>query len=226
MMSDLRPDFYPVLKDLVRIKKLPFFCWIIDQNADINEALTPFEAFILAQCNGEFTLNHIAYIVEKLHEIPAEEAVAVVTDVLRRRELCLSWPAHQVSVVRRYAPQDYLYRPDTDRAREVDRCETPCEMFLSLTHACNFRCIYCFNAAEARMADELSTAEWLSLIEQASTLKVLRCTLTGGEPLLHPGIFSIMEALDTADILTCLCTNGSLIDTRVISSCVRSRTRR
>jgi pyrroloquinoline quinone biosynthesis protein E len=216
-MTDLKPDFYPILKDQVRIKKLPFFCWIIDRNADINDALPPHEAFILALCNGELTFSHITYIIEKLHEIPAEEATAIVRDVLWRREVCLTWSDCQAFVVRRYDPRDYLYRPDPNRAREVERCETPCEMFLSLTHACNFRCIYCFNAAEQRMVDELSTEEWLSIIEQASALNVLRCTLTGGEPLLHPGIFTILEVLDAADILTCLCTNGSLIDTRVIS---------
>ena len=61
----------------------------------------------------------------------------------------------------------------------------------------------------------MSTKEWLGVIDQAKALQIVKCILSGGEPMLHPGFFEILKKLVDSDILAYVCTNGSFIDKRI-----------
>jgi len=96
----------------------------------------------------------------------------------------------------------------------IGRFDTPGECTLVLTRACNFRCIYCFNSSGSPAPDELRTEEWLDVVEQAKDLEVARLTLSGGEPMMHPGFFDILKKVLDSDIMAYVCSNGSLINDR------------
>ncbi len=66
---------------------------------------------------------------------------------------------------------------------------------ISVTDRCNLRCVYCMPteglAWQAR-ADQLSPEEIQRVVEVAAQGGVKRVRLTGGEPLVHPDILSIV----------------------------------
>jgi radical SAM protein with 4Fe4S-binding SPASM domain len=58
---------------------------------------------------------------------------------------------------------------------------------LELTLACPHRCLTCGSSAGMARPDELSSSQWLSVIDELGALGTERITLLGGEPLSHPG---------------------------------------
>ncbi|MBT9136479.1 MAG: GTP 3',8-cyclase 1 [Firmicutes bacterium] len=84
---------------------------------------------------------------------------------------------------------------------------------LSLTAKCDLRCRYC--QPEARLANisELDLADFLFFVQVAASLGISRVRLTGGEPLLKPGIVDFIGELagvpGIKDIA--LTTNGTLL---------------
>ncbi|MFN9548197.1 MAG: GTP 3',8-cyclase MoaA [Cyanobacteriota bacterium] len=64
---------------------------------------------------------------------------------------------------------------------------------LSLTARCNLACPYCLPDG-SEPPGLLSQAQRLAVVEAAVTLGARRLRLTGGEPLLHPGLESLIAA--------------------------------
>ena len=58
----------------------------------------------------------------------------------------------------------------------------PLRYFFELTHLCNLNCPYCY-VGENRIKEELSTQQWLDIIEQIPFYSFV--TLVGGEPLIR-----------------------------------------
>lgn len=209
-------DRYPILKDTVRIKKFSNFCWITELISDCNQAATPTEAFLLANCSGEWNLKQIRYLFGKTYNLQTANTEELVHKVLRKFINCLDWSDRPGKTAADLNPCDFLYRTCPGALAAQERCDTPTELFLSLTNLCNFRCIYCFNASGTQKSQEMETEQWLNFIRQAGEAGILKCTLTGGEPMLYPGFYDILEELARFHIMPYVCTNGSLIDADAI----------
>lgn len=68
-------------------------------------------------------------------------------------------------------------------------------------------------AGNSRQNTDLTTEELLKIIDQLAQARVFRITLFGGEPLLHPDFFRIVQRIRKHPIyLSSLNTNGCLID--------------
>ena len=91
----------------------------------------------------------------------------------------------------------------------------PRSMSWDVTNRCNLRCQHCFNASgDSRCHDfssELSSDEALALAEQIVELKPEQCCICGGEPLLHPNLFEIIDILVKGGIMVNMVSNGLLL---------------
>lgn len=85
------------------------------------------------------------------------------------------------------------------------------KVMLQITTRCNMRCKHCFLSATGAGVDMSYSLIKSDIIKKLTESKVKKVTLTGGEPLLHPDLLSIVTALNDADIQICICTNASLI---------------
>ena len=87
-------------------------------------------------------------------------------------------------------------------------------MRISVTQACNFRCIYCQPNPSSQIASSLLTRDELVCIcRQAVRLGITRFKITGGEPLLRPDVAQIVrdiKAIPGVGQVT-LTTNGFLL---------------
>ena len=90
---------------------------------------------------------------------------------------------------------------------------------LEITARCNYNCIHCFNASDnARLHDELSFEQVESLLDEARDAGVQAVLITGGEPLMHPRFFDIMEAVYARGMFVHeLNTNGRLLTQPVLN---------
>lgn len=87
-------------------------------------------------------------------------------------------------------------------------------MNLQVTSACNFNCRHCFNASgNVQHHYTMPYADAVELLDQAKDCGILALTITGGEPLIHPDIRRIIEAIYQRDMyVNELNTNGYYLD--------------
>ncbi|HXY33719.1 MAG TPA: pyrroloquinoline quinone biosynthesis protein PqqE [Planctomycetaceae bacterium] len=87
--------------------------------------------------------------------------------------------------------------------------ERPLGLLAELTYRCPLGCPYCSNPTSLRHdGSELTTDEWERVIGEAAELGVLHVHLSGGEPLLHPGLPKLVSAARAAGLYTNLLTSG------------------
>jgi cyclic pyranopterin phosphate synthase len=114
------------------------------------------------------------------------------------------------------APDEFKRgRPLVDRfGRRIDHLR------LSVTSRCDLRCVYCRPDATRRLdcpAHELSDeqrAEFVGFLYREFGLTQVR--ITGGEPLLHTGVTSLIEAIrrSAPELNIAMTTNGRLLTDR------------
>ena len=87
---------------------------------------------------------------------------------------------------------------------------------LSVTDLCNYRCVYCMGeegVCKKAHSEILSLEEFAEIAEAAVRCGVKKIRLTGGEPLLRPGIVTLcrmLRGIEGLEELT-LTTNGSFL---------------
>src|SRR3954463_14743122 len=85
----------------------------------------------------------------------------------------------------------------------------PLALIAEVTHRCPLHCVYCSNPMRLEgTQSELSTAEWISVFEQAGKLGMLHAHFTGGEPLARPDLTQLIGAARGAGLYTNLITSG------------------
>jgi radical SAM protein with 4Fe4S-binding SPASM domain len=98
----------------------------------------------------------------------------------------------------------------------VVKVETP-SLHLDLTNKCNLTCIHCLRDAGKAAENELTTAEWLDVVDRFSDIHKGQVCLSGGEPLLHPGAFDIIKLAKKKGMFVILFTNGTMIQTQEVA---------
>ena len=87
-------------------------------------------------------------------------------------------------------------------------------VYLSITSSCNLACIYCYIGDERRQPDYVmeyeDAADIIDKIKEFNP--AARIVVTGGEPLMHPDFFNILDKLDQSGLNFTLGTNAILID--------------
>lgn len=97
-------------------------------------------------------------------------------------------------------------RPLEGRARQMN---IPVNALFELTHRCNLKCFHCYVDPEKR--PELSTDEVKGILEQLASAGTLFLTLTGGEIMLRPDIWDIVEFARGLRFAVRMFTNGTRI---------------
>ena len=98
-----------------------------------------------------------------------------------------------------------------------DKFRAPVGVQFELTYKCNLRCKQCYNDSGIQKKPELSTNQWLNITEKLCKMGLFECVISGGEPLLHDGLFDIMNMLDDYQVKVILITNGWLLNADIVS---------
>jgi mycofactocin radical SAM maturase len=98
----------------------------------------------------------------------------------------------------------------------------PVNLTWEVTLACNLRCAHCLSASGQPAPRELDTAEALQAVEQIHRAGVFQVNFGGGEPFLRPDFEQILDACHERGLVTCISTNGTLIDRARVKRLSRS----
>jgi len=116
--------------------------------------------------------------------------------------------------------------PDTNPFRALyqrahDAC-IPINTTMELTHACNLRCLHCYNYDRSRSCankpnhQEMPYKKMTSVISEVAAAGCLYFGMTGGEPLLHPRIYDLIAHARKEGLAISLLTNGSLLNASTV----------
>ncbi len=102
--------------------------------------------------------------------------------------------------------------------RAYEAC-IPLGVSLELTLRCNIRCVHCYNfdrgVGRAAPDPELSLAEIRTLLGDLRRAGTLFLGLTGGEALVHPRFWEILDEAAAHSFAVQLLSNGTLLSERV-----------
>ncbi len=109
----------------------------------------------------------------------------------------------------------YLKLAHSPEAEKSERF-VPLVMSWNVTRECNMKCSHCYiNATEKKLAHELTTTEGKKLMDQICQVSKPLLILSGGEPLLRPDIYELIQYGTSKGLKMGLGSNGSLIDDTV-----------
>ncbi|MGH6988123.1 MAG: radical SAM protein [Caulobacteraceae bacterium] len=94
-------------------------------------------------------------------------------------------------------------------ARVVASKRRPLLAHLVVTRYCNLECAYC--SEYDKVSKPVEEAALLERIEALAALQTQIVTLTGGEPLTHPGVVEIVRRIRETGMIATLITNGFLL---------------
>lgn len=87
---------------------------------------------------------------------------------------------------------------------------------LELSRLCNLKCIYCYASSGAALENEITLEEIYDIIDQAGELGVKKIiVLGGGEPLIYPYLFEVIEYIREKGFIADLFTNGLTLSSEV-----------
>ena len=87
------------------------------------------------------------------------------------------------------------------------------QCIIHLTFRCNLSCAYC-GYTKLRLK-ELTTAEWLAIIDGLAGLGCRRVSLSGGEPLLRPDLATLIGRVRDRGMTCLVASNGLLVPERI-----------
>ncbi len=89
--------------------------------------------------------------------------------------------------------------------------DAPICLTWEITYGCNLACVHCLSSSGRRDPRELSTAEAAGFIDELAAMRVFYVNVGGGEPLLRPDFFDLVEHATSARIGVKFSTNGTLL---------------
>ncbi len=105
-------------------------------------------------------------------------------------------------------------------ARRVMRARVPISGDIEITRRCNFDCVHCYLGSDKNNPDktsqELTTEQWITIIDEITEAGCLYLLFTGGEPLLRKDFPDLYAHAKKKGLVVTVFTNGSLINERII----------
>ena len=87
----------------------------------------------------------------------------------------------------------------------------------SVTGRCNYRCRHCFMSAPDYKGGDLTLGQCLHILDELAACGIRSVDLTGGEPLVIPHIFELLDGMRERNIvLGTIYTNGALVNERLL----------
>lgn len=226
------PDILLIKRDSltpVKNKRVPFVKFYFDPS--LEKVSTGDDIWIYSPSNHEFLkikksdkiiLNIIDYVIEKKGNVDVWE----LKNYLQKKFAHFSYSKIMVVINKLFSVGKVFYANKKQFLSSVDRMRkiynnmassTLWQVYLHITHRCNFNCWYCYNRGiKKSKKDEVSVEEWQKIIKDLIHKKVHDFIITGGEPLLRAqALYEIIKKTRTDNTKFTLLTNGSLFNKKI-----------
>jgi mycofactocin radical SAM maturase len=90
--------------------------------------------------------------------------------------------------------------------------EAPICLTWELTYACNLACVHCLSSSGRRDPRELTSAEAMAVVDELVAMKVFYVNIGGGEPMLRPDFFDLIDYAVDHRVGVKFSTNGTRLN--------------
>ena len=204
----------PILRSFVVLRRENFGGYVFNPYLPPEAKFDQIRFRIASLCDGLHTVDEIKNIMEHELEHSKDYISLLVESVLKKldEQFAIYWQKQKLS-----SPKDFaLSRKNIGKTEGNKTLSAPLFVIWEITSACNLKCEHCLSDAGKPNPNELNTQEAKELIDKLSAMKVFNISFSGGEPLLRPDIFELMEYASEKHIGIDLLTNGRLITEELI----------
>jgi len=172
-------------------------------------------AEVLAAVSGAATVGDVAEGLARRHSDRPERAAALLSGFLATAtgRGVVRFAAEPQAQAQPQAQPRTQPRTQPHKARvsgATDRF-VPYSVSIELTRACTLRCRHCYAGGGTAAEGELTTDEWLSVVDGLAG-GAAGAFFTGGEPLLRPDAREIVEHAAAAGLSVGVLTSGARVD--------------
>ena len=108
-------------------------------------------------------------------------------------------------------PADGLRYGHGEGAQVAARGRKPIVVW-NITRTCNLRCVHCYSDSNAQQyPGELDWEQMQSVVADLAAYQVPSLLFSGGEPMIHPRFFDLVDLSTAAGLKLTISTNGTLI---------------
>lgn len=181
--------------------------------------IEPWEAFILALCNGKIKFSEIVYLFSETFGVNNPEAHKAVNLVIKRYSSYIEISEKPLECSNKFDPFDFIMASKIDEIGIGRRpLDIPWVVSLITSYRCNFNCRYCYLPDFKGITNSESISCTLEtcrkVIEESCSWGVPFIGINGGEPLLFPKWEGLAEQVIAGGSVPLITTNGSLIGKR------------
>lgn len=203
----------PLLHSFMVLRKEHFGGFIFNPYLPPETRLDHVRFRVAEMCDGSYTIGEIKKAVgSKLNH--SEEYIDMLVDktINSFYDKC----AIRLQCEKLENPADFGFSGKAEV--KSDRIlSAPLFVIWEITSLCNLRCEHCLSSAGETLPNELSTEEAMGLLDYLEAIKVFNINLSGGEPLMRPDIFDIIDYASKKKFSIDLLTNGASITEKVLN---------
>lgn len=204
----------PIIHSFMVLRKEYFGGYVFNPYIPPEIRLDHIRFKIATLCDGKHTLGEIKKIIRNDLTHTRAYIDLLVDGTINSFNKCFA----------AYWRKEKLKRPrcfghiedDGSNIRGNRQLSAPIFVIWEITGRCNLRCKHCLSDSGKLFPDELSTQEAKKLIDALEMMKVFNISFSGGEPLIRPDIFELLEYSSQKKIGIELLTNGTLITKEII----------
>jgi mycofactocin biosynthetic radical S-adenosylmethionine protein MftC len=206
----MEDSFYPALRQPSTLRAEGFGGYLHAPRGPGVVELGTVEFRVIARCTGQHSISAIISELAALEGWTGEVAANATWEALRRFHSlgALEWLTESAAAPSLEKPPPYQ---EIDEAILGRALSAPLSVLWDITYACNLRCPHCLTASGRAAPDELSREEALQVVEELHGMRVFSITCCGGEPLLSPYIFDLVDAASRRGMGVNLDTNGLMV---------------
>lgn len=210
-VQNLSGKLFPVRKKYFRLQPLSNFIKVHNFHDGSALVISPVDALILELCSGQYDINDITTICGGTFRMLDKDAGQCVLEVLEKYSEDISLFSAPLTSPLPSNPMRILTSARHPGITNPLRDDYPSKLTISITYRCNHHCCFCCISAGNPMPGELEETEWLRVIDEAADLGVMEVIISGGEPMIHPGIFSIVKRIVDKGMYPIILSNGALL---------------
>jgi radical SAM protein with 4Fe4S-binding SPASM domain len=204
----------PILHSFIVLRQEYFGGFVFNPFLPPETRLDHIRFKIAALCNGKNNIGEIGNILENDLEHSKEYIETLVRDTINslNKNCAIYWRNNKLEKVNNIA----YFKKDRSISQQSRVYSAPLFVIWEVTGACNLRCKHCLSDSGRSKQNELNTSEAKRLIDTLEMMKIFNINFSGGEPLIRPDIFELLEYASEKKMGIELLSNGALITPEVI----------
>ena len=166
---------------------------------------------ILELCNGEREINDIISLIAKKYKLSIPETRDIVTEFL------------ECSLKKKYIEFRKTGKRENVKIYGDANSYTPLHAEIEITKKCPLKCKHCYNNSGVEKREELTSKEFIKILEELKNAGVIKIAITGGEPTIKKGFTEICKYASRSFLAVAVMSNGYNINQEMVNELVQCK---